>query len=61
MTNKTWELVPLPSDPVTIKSRWLFKIKPGHNNVPENYKARLVEKGYTQKKASTIATPVSQW
>ena len=49
MTNKTWELVPLPSDRVTIKSRWLFKIKPGHNNVPERYKARLVAKGYTQR------------
>ena len=40
MTNKTWELVPLPPEHVTIKSRWLFKIKPGHN----------VAKGYTQRK-----------
>jgi hypothetical protein len=50
MTNKTWELVPLPPDRATIKSRWLFKVKPGHNNVPERYKARLVAKGYTQRK-----------
>jgi hypothetical protein len=59
MKNKTWELVPLPPDSATIKSRWLLKVKPGQNNVPERYKARLVTKGYTQRK--DITTPMPQW
>jgi hypothetical protein len=48
--NGTWTLVPLPSNQVPIKCKWVFKIKPGHNYVAARYKARLVAKGYSQRK-----------
>lgn len=47
--NGTWELTALPPDRTAIKNRWLFKIKPGYNGVPQRYKARLVAKGFTQR------------
>jgi hypothetical protein len=48
--NGTWTLVPLPSNQVPIKCKWVFKIKPGHNEVATRYKARLVAKGYSKRK-----------
>jgi hypothetical protein len=48
MDNKTWRLVKRPTDKNVIKSRWVFKIKPGYEGVSERYKARLVAKGFTQ-------------
>ena len=56
ISNKTWELVTLPSDRVTIKSRWLFKIKPGHNNVPERYNYYPINITQTHFKLSTFNT-----
>ena len=49
--NETWRLTTLPAGREAIKCRWVFKIKPGHHNIPERYKSRLVAKGYTQKKS----------
>lgn len=49
MANKTLTLVNLPPGRTTIKNKWVFKIKPGHNDVAQRYKARLVAKGYTQR------------
>jgi hypothetical protein len=48
--NETWTLVPLPSNQVPIKCKWVFKIKPGHKEVATRYKTRLVAKGYSQRK-----------
>ena len=47
--NGTWILVPLPAGQKTIKSQWIFKVKPGLNGAPPRFKARLVAKGYTQR------------
>lgn len=48
--NNTWELVLLPAGRKPIESKWIFKIKRDiHGNV-DRYKARLVVKGYAQKK-----------
>lgn len=49
MKNNTWILTNLPPGRKTIKSKLVFKVKPGHVDVPPRYKARLVAKGYTQR------------
>jgi hypothetical protein len=48
MTNDTWTLVPLPTDKKPISCKWVFKIKQGANGEVENYKAKLVARGFTQ-------------
>jgi hypothetical protein len=48
--NETWTLVPLPPNQTPIKSKWVFTIKPGHNEVATWYKARLVAKSYSQRR-----------
>ena len=48
MKNETWLLKPLPPKRTVIKANWIFKVKPGHKDVPPRCKARLVAKGYTQ-------------
>nr|GEV27999.1 retrotransposon protein, putative, Ty1-copia subclass [Tanacetum cinerariifolium] len=46
--NEAWVLVELPHNGKTVGSKWLFKKKTDmHGNV-HIYKARLMEKGYTQ-------------
>ena len=49
ISNKTWTLTTLPSDRTAIKSRWIFKLKPGVRGTDPRYKARLVAKGYSQR------------
>jgi hypothetical protein len=49
MVNNTWTLTPLPSGRDTIKTRWIFKVKPGTNGQNPRYKARLVAKGFSQR------------
>ena len=49
LKNNTWSLTSLPDGRETIRSRWLFKVKPGVNGEPPRYKARLVAKGFTQR------------
>ena len=48
-SNFVWELVNPPEDVRSIGCKWIFKIKRGIDGKVENFKARLVEKGYTQK------------
>lgn len=48
--NKTWELVELPKGRKAIPCKWIFKIKTNADGTIEKYKARLVIKGYSQKK-----------
>jgi hypothetical protein len=45
----TWQTVPCPSGITPIKSRWVYKIKRGSDNLPIRYKARLVAKGFQQQ------------
>ena len=39
----------LPTNRTTIKTRWVFKVKPSVNGNPPRYKARMVAKGFTQR------------
>ncbi|GKA10502.1 retrotransposon protein, putative, ty1-copia subclass [Tanacetum coccineum] len=46
--NQVWTLVDLPPDCKTVGSKWLFKKKTDMDGNIHTYKARLVEKGFTQ-------------
>nr|GEX51187.1 putative retrotransposon Ty1-copia subclass protein [Tanacetum cinerariifolium] len=46
--NQVWVLVDLPPNGQTIGSKWLFKKKTDMDGNVHTFKARLVEKGYTQ-------------
>lgn len=48
--NNTWILVPLTSHKHTIGCKLVFKLTLHANGTIERYKARLVEKGFTQTK-----------
>ncbi|XP_068331494.1 uncharacterized protein [Pyrus communis] len=45
--NQTWDLVPLPTGPKHIGSKWVFKKKYKSDGSLDCYKARVVAKGYT--------------
>ena len=47
--NNTWSITTLPPGRTSIKSRWIFKVKPGVRGADPRYKARLVAKGYSQR------------
>jgi len=49
MLNETWSLSDLPPGRTCIKSRWIFKIKPGAHGSDNRYKARLVAKGFSRR------------
>jgi hypothetical protein len=46
--NETWDLVKLPNGRNIIGSKWVFKNKMNIASEVEKFKARLVEKGYSQ-------------
>ena len=46
--NKTWDLVPRPSNPNIIQSLWIFRHKKKADSSFEKYKARLVGNGSNQ-------------
>ncbi len=48
LVNNTWSLVPLPKGRKPISCKWVFKIKHGVDGEVEQYKARLVARGFTQ-------------
>ena len=48
LKNKTWELVPRPSDQKVIGCRWVYKTKRGIDGSITRHKARLVARGYSQ-------------
>ena len=48
--NHTYELVELPKGKTTLRNKWVYKLKPGDVGNPRRYKARIVVKGFQQKK-----------
>uniref|UniRef100_A0A2A4JV98 Uncharacterized protein n=1 Tax=Heliothis virescens TaxID=7102 RepID=A0A2A4JV98_HELVI len=50
LQNNTWTLVTLPENKRVIPCKWVFKMKTNANGEVVRYKARLVIKGFAQKK-----------
>lgn len=50
LKNETWELVDLPTGKNALPSKWVFKRKTDQQGNIKQYKARLVIKGYAQRK-----------
>ena len=48
--NHTYELVELPKGKRALRNKWVYKLKPGDSGDPPRYKARIVVKGFQQKK-----------
>lgn len=48
--NLTYKLVVLPKGKRALKNKWMYKLKTEENNSRPRYKARLVVKGFSQKK-----------
>ena len=48
--NHTYELVELPKGKRALRNKWVNKLKPGDGRNPPRYKARIVVKGFQQKK-----------
>lgn len=64
MENKTWTLTDLPPNKRALPSKWVFKTKSGHDGNVVRYKARLVIKGYIQRKGTDyeeIYSPVARY
>ena len=48
-SNQVWSLVDPPEGIVPIGCKWIYKRKIGADGKVETFKARLVEKGYSQR------------
>ena len=48
--NHTYELVELLKGKAAFRNKWVYKLKPGDARNPPRYKARIVVKGFQQKK-----------
>jgi hypothetical protein len=48
--NHTYELVKLPKGKRALKNKWVFRLKTEEHTSHPRYKARLVVKGFSQKK-----------
>ena len=48
--NNTYELMELPKGKRALKNKWVLKRKPEPNRSQPRYNARLVVKGFSQKK-----------
>ena len=49
MKNDVWEVVSRPENKFVVTSKWLYKIKYGSNGSAENFKARFIARGFSQK------------
>ena len=61
--NHTYELVELAKGKRALRNKWVYKLKPGDAGNPTRYKARIVVKGFQQKKGvdfDEIFSPVVQ-
>ena len=52
--NEAWDLVEFPNGRKPIGSKWVFKKKLNVAGNVEKFKARLVEKGYSQLRELTL-------
>ncbi|XP_072067879.1 retrovirus-related Pol polyprotein from transposon TNT 1-94 [Arachis hypogaea] len=50
LENDTYELVKLPKGMRVLKNKWVFRIKNEEHNSKPRYKARLVVRGFSQRK-----------
>ena len=48
--NHTYKLTELPKLKRSLQNKWLYKLKLGDGGNPPRYKARIVVKGFQQKK-----------
>ena len=49
MKNYVWDVVPIPEDNEIVTSNWLYKINHGSDGSAENFKARFVARGFSEK------------
>ena len=49
VNNKTWDLVKFPIEKITLQNKWVYRLKE-EDGGKKRHKARLVVKGFTQKK-----------
>src|SRR5271168_5065088 len=48
MKNDVWEVVPRPEGKSVVTSRWLYKVKHVADGSIEKFKARFVDRGFSQ-------------
>ncbi|GLU05736.1 hypothetical protein SLE2022_228170 [Rubroshorea leprosula] len=61
LDNHTFDLVKLPKDRKALKNRWVYRVKHDDGTLVLQYKARLVVKGFSQRKGvgfSEIFSPI---
>ena len=49
MKNDVWDIVPISKGKSVVSSRWLYKIKNDADGSIEKFKARFMERGFSQK------------
>ena len=49
MKNQVWEVVPRPKGKKVVGSTWVYKVNYIIDIIMEKYKARFMEKGFSQK------------
>lgn len=47
--NDVWDVVPRRKETSMVTSKWLYKIKHGAEGSDENFKAKFVARGFSQK------------
>jgi len=50
MNNGVWEIIPRPSDKSVVTSKWIYKVKHDIDGSIDKYKARFLERGFSQTK-----------
>jgi len=47
--NDVWDVVPRPKEKLVVSSKWIYKMKHEIDGSIENYKARFMARGFSQK------------